>query len=175
MSSGHAAPPPEAACVMTRVRVISPSPQVALHADEAVHPDTRQATGQECSLQPLLSKSVGHAAPPSAVGLTISRTRCWEPLPHSSVQLPQGCHPPTTQSTAHGTTLHSADSVRSGHALPLPDDSTIIVRECVLMPPPHAKEQLSKIPHSDTTQSMGQPWVLQGRDCSKSGQGAPSI
>jgi hypothetical protein len=71
----------------------------------------------------------------------------------------------TTQSIGHAWTLHCCDDARVGHAVPPCAGLIEMLRALVCEPPPQVTEHEVQSPHAETTQSMGQAWVLQSWVC----------
>lgn len=172
---GQPAPAPIVSWRTVRVRPIVPVPHEAVHADHSLQADTTQSTAHGWLLQLSASSNGGQAAPPFEAGTSTSRARWWDPPPHAAVQLPHGCHAPTVQSTGQGATLHAADSVSAGQAVPPFDASVTTVRECVIAPPPHVAEQGPNASHWETMHETGHACVLHGSCSRRSGHGSPNI
>mmetsp|Transcript_20017 Transcript_20017/g.63761 ORF Transcript_20017/g.63761 Transcript_20017/m.63761 type:complete len:1124 (-) Transcript_20017:3855-7226(-) len=177
-SSGHlSAPAPMGICTTCLHRICMPPPHLALHEDQADQAETVHGVGgQACMLHSCTCRSTGHAAPPCSAGVSTSRVRACTPPPHGALQLPHAPHSPTSQSTAHGCSLHTCSSSVVGHSLPpsLGRTSTSRVRDRV--PRPHALLHLPHALHSPTSQftrTASHAFWLHGRDSVAGGHERP--
>ena len=118
LSAGHELPPCCAAVVTVRARVCEPPPHVCVQAVHSLNEVTTQCTGHACALHWPISDRLGHSCPPSAVGVSMARTRRREPPPHVAVHMDQPPHSLTVQSTGHGSGLQAVVCVKAGHVFP---------------------------------------------------------
>jgi hypothetical protein len=144
-----------------RDRECVPEPHESVQSLQPLNVDTWQCTGHAPRLHVLVSDRWPHALPPCDFSRSMVRERIAIPsLPHVTEQLPQSAQADSWQSTAHGTTLHSCDSERSGHATPPFATAVAMVRSRICTPPPHVVEHAFHVAHTVTTQSVGQDATL---------------
>jgi hypothetical protein len=79
---GQVAPLHDISVVTVRARVLTPTPHVFEHVDQAAQSDTWQSTGQHPLLHVRVSVRTGHAAPLLAAPFRTVRVRSCEPPPH---------------------------------------------------------------------------------------------
>jgi hypothetical protein len=105
------------------------------------------------------SRVAGQAAPPFSGDTVIARVRVMVPPPHAAEQLPHPPHKPTWQLTGQPCVLHAAFSRVAGQAVPPLSGGTVTNRVRVMVPPPHAAEQLPYALHKPTSQLTGHPMI----------------
>eukprot|EP01012_Entosiphon_sulcatum_P065557 TRINITY_DN9450_c0_g1_i4.p2 TRINITY_DN9450_c0_g1~~TRINITY_DN9450_c0_g1_i4.p2 ORF type:complete len:251 (-),score=19.30 TRINITY_DN9450_c0_g1_i4:288-1040(-) len=161
--------------MISRLRDCCPPPHCLVQGDQSLHTSTVQSTGHGSGLQCLSSfKLSEHGWPPYAACTRTDLVRIVVPLPHVLSQTLQDDQSLILQSIGQGLALHVSSCVRSeGQERPPKAACVITERVLIALPPPHCTVQLDHNDQSDTTQSMGQGWVLQGRYSVTLGQAAP--
>jgi hypothetical protein len=170
---GQGAPPLAAGVITVLVLVITPPPQVAVHALHALQALTTQSTGQGWVLQGCVSVRIGQGAPPNMAGVITVLVLVITPPPQVAVHALHALHALTTQSTGQGWVLQGCVSVRIGQGAPPLAAGVITVLVLVRMPPPQDAVQSLHRLQSLTTQSTGQGCSLQGIVSESIGQGVP--
>ena len=117
------------------------------------HGPTLQSTEQSSVLHTSTSNSPGHSCPPLAGGVFTALPLCLLPPPQVALQVVQGLHWLTLQSTEQGVFTHSSDSVSPGHSLPPPAAWTSTALSLLLLPPPQVALQVLHELHWFTLQS----------------------
>ena len=185
--SGHASPR-SASVTIGRERCCTPSvPHVTSQALQSSQSPTAQSTGHGPRSQSVISSSgSGHAAPPSAGSVVISRVRVRLPASHVVLHSPHAPKALTTQSVGQACVLQSSSFFRvassaATHATPPFAALTLIAFRRSCFPVPQLFEHdLAKLdcrrslPHNlgDLTESAGHegntrayhPLVRRGRN-----------
>ena len=154
--AGHAAPPWSGGVVTFLDRVCVPLPQLWVHGDQSLKTDTTQSTGHGCSLHGFVSFKAGHATPPLAAAVVITRCRILEPPPHDWLHVELAPQSETTQSTGQSCSLQSRLCCSTGHALPPLVAFSCTLRNRVCVPPPQLWVHVVQAENSDTSQSWTQ-------------------
>jgi hypothetical protein len=176
--AGQSAPPHDCCMVTERLRRRVPVPHVcehALHCDQSL-------TEQSCGQQPVLHACESlicddEHVPPHDSGV-IERVRVCEPPPHVVEHALHADHAPITQLTGQQPVLQDCicDVCDSLHEPP--HVAGLMVRERVLLPPPHIAEHVDQLDHAPTTQLAGQHAGVHGCDSIRfdcSGQTPPFL
>jgi hypothetical protein len=160
-----------------RARVWVPVPQVLEHVDHSVNADTMQSTAQLAVLQSWDLVCAGHAAPPPPFeeegSVTMLRVLVCLPEPQVLVQAAQADQPDTLQSTGQAAVLQLRLWSRDRQSTPPKAGLTSTLRRRAWVPEAQDLEQAAHAPHTETTQSMGQLWVLQVLESPRLGQATP--
>ena len=142
---------------------------------QAVHEDMTQSMGHWSSLQVRRFLTNVQLTPPWAAAVMILRAWIWEPAPQVFVQGVQADHPEGTQSMGQATVLQALVSERARQAFPPNAAAILTLRSRVWAPVPQVLVQAPKAPQAETTQSMGQAWVLQSVSSVRVGQALPPL
>ena len=169
---GQAAPPLRTAVSMVRERDCTPSvPHDLLHVVQSPKMLTSQSTGHACALHACVSAVCGHATPPLAMSVLMSRERDCVPPLHDLLHVVHAWKALTSQSVEQACTLHVRVSSVCGHATPPLAYAVPTVRERDCVPPlaPHDTVQVVQPLKAPTVQSAGQAWSLHTRVSSRYG------
>ena len=155
-SGGHGLPKaPLGATVITRVRLLTPLPQLTEHTLHSVKGETSQLVSHGCVAHGSSSTRGGHSAPLLVASWSMERVRVRVPPSHSFVQVVNEPHGLTVQSTGHALVLHESSSESHGQEAPPYCAATSTVRKRVFKPPPQVSEHVVNEVHADTSQSTG--------------------
>mmetsp|Transcript_58710 Transcript_58710/g.169905 ORF Transcript_58710/g.169905 Transcript_58710/m.169905 type:complete len:278 (-) Transcript_58710:388-1221(-) len=152
----HSKPPSLLASNTPRVRFLEPTLHVLEHAPHSCQLPQTQFTGQGCSLQASVRElAPSQSAPFPACSSATVRFRVRWPPPHVAVQS-DTVHSLQTQSTSHGSVLHSWSSrERPVHARPPNCASFALFLVLWCIPVPHSFEQSVQPPQSLHSQFRG--------------------
>jgi len=166
-------PPCRAPLMRLRERLLLPSPHDLLHVLHAVQSPTRQSTGHVVRKHAIVCDTCAHAAPPKWASRTMLRVCVCSPSPQLVEHLLQPVKTVISQSIGHAPVPHARVWRSSGQVFPPNAASTLTLRSCCCVPPPHVSEQGVHAPNGVTSQSMGHGWLLQGNDSMRTGHCLP--
>lgn len=162
-SPPQASPPHSGSTPTSRVRVLTPPPQLTEHDPNVPQLSHSQWTGQHWPLHVRESKlDPPHSEPPQPDGTATERERLWVPPPHVTEQAPKALHSFQRQSTGQHCVLQALESSPEPvHSAPPQLDVTATDLDLSWVPPPQVAEQEPKDPQLFHSQSTGQHCVLQ--------------
>jgi len=132
--------PPKLACVMVRVRVWLPTPQLLVHDPHEPQAVTLQSMGQSELEHWRLIAVAGHTLPPCWASAVTLRTHLVMPSPHDCGHAKQS-QVETVQSTGQTAGAHARVSVVAPQAWPPACARATMLRWRVCVPPPQVAEQ----------------------------------
>jgi len=159
VSPGHSCPPLAGGVSTALPLCLLPLPQghrATVQAVQGLHWLTQQSTGHVVVPQSSDSVRPGHSCPSLVGGVSTALPLCHLPPPQVALQVVQGLHWLTMQSTGQVSVPHSSDTVSSGHSLPPLAVRTSTALSLLLLPPPQVALQVLQEPQWLTLQSTGQ-------------------
>jgi hypothetical protein len=165
----HFFPPFLACCVIFRVFVFEPPPQVLEHLLQEDHAECLQLTGHALVLHTAFCDVAEHLSPPNFGCVVTLRALDLMPPPHFLLHELHFAHEPILQLTGHFFVLHFCDFLSAGHFLPPLAALVVTLRLVVCVPPPHFLEHDGQPAHGDTAQSTGHFFVLHTLDWASAG------